>query len=183
MSPIGHLITATSLATAFMRINGVSWADGIAELPRTILMQSSLDIASPSGLTLISLGAIVGARGPDRLEVPSFNHFTKIRSSLIPHRTLTHWPGTWVIFTIICCWSILVSENTLFLAFSFTGIGFCASAWLHLAMDIMTPSGIPLLTPFGNRTSLNLYKTNSIKEWLYISVFVIFSQASSYLLD
>jgi hypothetical protein len=46
-----------------------------------------------------------------------------------------------------------------------------------LVMDIMTPAGIPLLSPFGSRTSLNLYKT-SMKgsrltgEWLCILLFV-----------
>ncbi len=183
MSPVGHLITAASMATAFMRVNGVSWADGIAGLPAAVIAQPSLDIASSSGLTLISLGIVVGARGPDRLEVPVYNSFTKVRRSLIPHRTLTHWPGFWIVTTMFACVSFLAMEDTLFQAIACVSIGFCMSSWLHLIMDIMTPTGIPLLTPFGNRTSLNMYKTASLGEWLCIFVFVLFSQSLASLLS
>jgi len=59
------------------------------------------------------------------------------------------------------CWLALVSTHD-FLLYEITsiGFGFCAAGWLHLVMDIMTPSGIPLVTPFGSRFSFNLYKTS-----------------------
>lgn len=176
MSPIGHLITASSMATALMRFNGISWVEGITSLPAFIIAQPSLYLSSSPGITLLSLGIILGARGPDRLEVPVFNFRTKVRRSLIPHRTLTHWPGFWIFFTLISYVLFLTIENTVFQVFACVILGFCISSWLHLLMDIMTPTGIPIITPFGKRTSLNLYKTASLCEWLCISIFVILSQ-------
>lgn len=183
MSPFGHFVTSISLSTALMRTSGISWSDGIAGLPTVIISQSSLDIASAPGLTLISLGIVVGARGPDRLEIPVVNRFTKVRHSLIPHRTLTHWPGFWIVLTVLSCALSLVLVDSLLQAFACVGIGFCIASWLHLIMDIMTPTGIPLLTPFGNRTSLNLYKTASLGEWLCIFIFILLSQSLAALLS
>jgi hypothetical protein len=98
--------------------------------------------------TLTGLGMSVGARAPDRLEMPSFNRRTKVRNALIPHRTVTHWPPFWVILTT-CTWLCVHSQNSLFNAMASVGLGFCASDWLHLAMGIIIPSGIPLITPIG----------------------------------
>jgi len=61
------------------------------------------------------------------------------------------------------CWLAFVSTHDFLLYESSVGFGFCAAGWLHLVMDIMTPSGIPLLTPFGTCTSLNLYKTPQLE--------------------
>ncbi|MCD2453652.1 metal-dependent hydrolase [Methylicorpusculum oleiharenae] len=183
MTPVGHLITAASMATAFMRVNSLSWTHGIAGLPDFFVVNSSLAMSSSSGLTLISLGMVLGARGPDRLEFPVFNRLTKVRRSLIPHRTLTHWPGFWILATVISCTSFFAMDDILFQTIACVAIGFCSASWLHLIMDIMTPTGIPLLTPFGKRTTLNLYKTGSFGEWLYILVFLISSQLLASLLS
>lgn len=177
MSPIGHLITAVSASTALMRLKDVSWSEGMASLPISILSNQPIEIDSEGGLTLLSLGIIVGARGPDRLELPRFNYKTKIRRSLIPHRTLTHWPVFWFVLTFASCLFFAIAQDALLRAITSVGIGFCASSWLHLAMDILTPAGIPLRTPFGKRTSLNLYKTSSLGEWLCILVFVFLTQS------
>lgn len=127
-------------------------------------------------ITLVALGMILGARGPDRLEIPSFNRRTKIRRSVIPHRTLTHWPPFWLGITLLI-W-LIWRQSTHFFIFAATsvGLGFCAAGWLHLAMDIMTPSGIPLVTPFGARTSFNLYKSGHAGEWLCVGLFLVGSQ-------
>jgi len=176
MSLIGHLVTATSMSIAFMRINEVSWTDGLSSLPQAVLAQPIFDAQSPSAMTLVGLGMILGARGPDRLEIPVFNHRSKKRLSLIPHRTLTHWPVFWLALTITCFYSLTIVQDSFGCAVMYSAIGFCASGWLHLLMDFMTPSGIPLVIPFGKRTSLNVFKTASMGEWMCIFCFVVFNQ-------
>lgn len=181
MSPIGHLITAASLSTAYMRFNSVSWADGISNLPKSIIETQAIEPHSSAAITLIGLGILLGARGPDRLEVPAFNKRKKVRMSLIPHRTLTHWPWLWVILTGLSVFCMVNTQDTFFVAMSCVGFGFCVASWLHLAMDIMTPSGIPLYSPFGQKTSFNFYKTSSLGECCCILVFVFLTQTFSVL--
>ena len=182
MSPTGHLITAASLSTAYMRFNTVSWAEGISNLPKSIIEAQSIEPHSSTAITLIGLGILLGARGPDRLEFPVFNKRKKVRMSLIPHRTLTHWPLLWGILTGLSLFCMANTQDTLFVAMSYVGLGFCVASWLHLAMDIMTPSGIPLYSPFGQKTSLNIYKTSSVGEWCCIFFFVFLTQSVSVLL-
>lgn len=172
MSPIGHNITAISMATAYMQFNDISWGNGISSLPRVVMPNSIGIIDQTAFVTLVALGMILGARGPDRLEIPSFNRQTKIRRSIIPHRTLTHWPSAWFVVTI-ACWLVWHQSTDIFV-FGVTnvGLGFCAAGWLHLAMDIMTPSGIPLAMPFGPRTSLNIYKSGHGGEWICVGLIV-----------
>jgi membrane-bound metal-dependent hydrolase YbcI (DUF457 family) len=182
MSPIGHLITAASLSTAYMRFNAVSWTEGISNLPKSLIEAQTIDPHSSAAITLIGLGILLGARGPDRLEVPVFNKGKKVRMSLIPHRTLTHWPLLWAILTGLSLFCMVKTQDTLFIAMSCVGFGFCIASWLHLAMDIMTPSGIPLYSPFGQKTSFNIYKTSSLGEWCCIFAFVFLTQFVSVLL-
>ena len=181
MSPIGHLITAASLSTAYMRFNSISWPEAISNLPKSIIETQAIDPHSSVAITLVGLGILLGARGPDRLEVPVFNKRKKVRYSLIPHRTLTHWPLLWVILTGLSLFCGMNTQTPLFVAMSCVGFGFCMGSWLHLAMDIMTPSGIPLCSPFGKKTSLNIYKTSSLGEWCCILVFVFLTQTVSVL--
>lgn len=164
------------MATAYMQFNDTSWGQGFSSLPRVVMPSSVGIIDHTAFITLVALGMILGARGPDRLEIPSFNRRTKIRRSVIPHRTLTHWPPFWLGITLLI-W-LIWHQSADFFIFVVTSVelGFCAAGWLHLAMDIMTPSGIPLFTPFGARTSLNLYKSGHAGEWLCVGLFLAGSQ-------
>jgi len=181
MSPTGHVITAFSMGAAYMRITGVPYEQGVLSLSRVIMSGDLANIDHPFFVALIASGILLGARGPDRLEISSYNRRTKIRRSVIPHRTLTHWPPLWVIMTV-ACWSVLdETQDILLYTVASVGIGFCAASWLHLIMDIMTPSGIPLISPFGSRTSLNLYKSAlpgkiMTGEWLCVLLFVALCQ-------
>jgi hypothetical protein len=178
MSPIGHNITAFAMATTYMRISDVPWGEGFSSLPTVIMTGNAINVDHFAFVTLVALGMLVGARGPDRLEIPTFNRRTQTRRSVIPHRTLTHWPIFWLVLTGLCLWIWSQSQDLLFYMITSVGLGFCAAGWLHLVMDIMTPAGIPLLSPFGSRSSLSLYKT-SMKgslitgEWLCIFIFCI----------
>ena len=178
MSPLGHNITALAMAATTMRLCDVPFDQGISSLPTVMMAGNAVNVDRFAFVTLVALGMLLGARGPDRLEIPSFNRRTQTRRSVIPHRTLTHWPFFWVFLTGLCFWTWSESQDLLLYVITSFGLGFCASGWLHLAMDIMTPAGIPLLSPFGSRSSHNLYKT-SMKgcrltgEWLCILLFVI----------
>ena len=177
MSPMGHNITAFAMAATYMRTSHVPWGEGLSSLPTVITSGNAINVDHFAFVTLVALGMLLGARGPDRLEIPSFNLRTQTRRSVIPHRTLTHWPLFWILLSGMCVWTWSESQDLLLYLTTSVGLGFCAAGWLHLAMDIMTPAGIPLLSPFGSRTSLNLYKT-SMKgsrltgEWLCILLFV-----------
>ncbi|MGZ8918093.1 MAG: metal-dependent hydrolase [Methylobacter sp.] len=181
MSPTGHIVTAFAMAESYMQISDTPWEQGFSSLSKVISSGNLANVDHSAFATLVALGMLLGARGPDRLEIPSLNKRTKVRRSVIPHRTLTHWPPLWVIMTA-ACWSLLdETQDILLYTVASVGIGFCAASWLHLIMDIMTPSGIPLLLPFGSRTSLNLYKTAQpgrifTGEWLCILSFVIICQ-------
>lgn len=110
-------------------------------------------------------GIITGASAPDWLEIVI--HTKNTRRSLIPHRTLTHWPVIWLaaayyVWTIHFPWIV---ESFLF--------GFIASGLLHIAMDSLSSSGIPLLLPFASfRVKLPLYRTGRISEF-FMSVLII----------
>jgi membrane-bound metal-dependent hydrolase YbcI (DUF457 family) len=73
-------------------------------------------------------------------------------------------------------WLRGVATDVLIFEVAHVGYGFCIAGLLHLAMDILTPMGIPLIKPFGQRTSLSLYKTDHISEWCFIFVLVASSQ-------
>ena len=178
MSPTGHNITVFAMATTYMRISEVPWSEGVSSLPTLMIAGNAVNVDHFAFVTLVALGMLVGARGPDRLEIPSFNRRTQTRRSVIPHRTLTHWPFFWIFLTGLCFWTWSESQDLLLYVITSVGLGFCAAGWLHLVMDIMTPAGIPLLLPFGSRSSLKFYKTamkgNRITgEWVCIFIFCI----------
>jgi membrane-bound metal-dependent hydrolase YbcI (DUF457 family) len=181
MSPTGHIVTAFAMTESYMQISDTPWEQGFSSLSKVITSGNLANVDHSAFATLVALGILLGARGPDRLEIPSLNKRTKVRRSVIPHRTLTHWPPLWVIMTA-ACWSVLdETQDILLYTVASVGIGFCAASWLHLIMDIMTPSGIPLISPFGSRTSLNLYKSAlpgkiMTGEWLCVLLFVALCQ-------
>ena len=61
------------------------------------------------------------------------------------------------------------------------GLGLAIGALLHLALDVLSPCGVPLGNPFGPRTSIGfrrpgntpcLYKTGTISELPIIGVLI-----------
>lgn len=157
MSPLGHNVTAFTLATTYLQVSGMDWGQVFLSL---LKVGSMANIDNSSFASFVALGILAGARAPDRLEMPHFDKLTRTRRSLIPHRTLTHWPVLWVCLTALFWWLLQHPQGLYIYVVSNVGLGGCVAAWLHLIMDIMTPVGIPLYLPFGSRTSLNLYKTS-----------------------
>ncbi|WP_347990225.1 metal-dependent hydrolase [Methylomonas sp. AM2-LC] len=172
MSPFGHYVTASSVSIALLRSNEWSLNTAISE----IFSGYSLELHSSGALLMIALGIVAGSRGPDRLEIPSFNPKTKERRSLIPHRTLTHWPFFWFAISILVITIFLSFDGLLIRSIILSMIGFVIACWLHLALDILTPAGIPLLNPFGRRVTFNVYKSGSSSEILIVLVIILFTQ-------
>lgn len=133
MSKSGHFLTAAALAYA--------------------LYERS---ASPT----LALGTLLGSSFPDVGELVRFRG--RWRSSLIPHRTLTHWIPLYVgIFFMLQ----LVAPG-LPRQIADVVCGVCAASILHIALDMFSPAGIPVLNPFGARVSVGLHR-NAGKPCLY----------------
>ena len=90
---------------------------------------------------VISACSYFGASAPDWMEVPwkSNEH----RLSMIPHRTLTHWPVPWFVLVL---YALLLPPDAVLL--SHVLIGFSAGSLLHILMDSMTPMGVPVFVPW-----------------------------------
>lgn len=119
---------------------------------------------------IVALGLLIGAEGPDILEVAKPDPRKPFgRSSLIPHRTLTHWPPLWV-FAIFFVYSHQV-EYPRIAAF---GYGFIGGSLLHLLLDAPNPTGIPIKTPLSkSRRSLKLWKSGAWQEDLIGVLFIL----------
>lgn len=132
MSPTGHKFTAAALAVALA-------------LP---LFRAQLFLEA----AMVAAGVMLGARAPDWAEFARWHNDR--RYSLIPHRGPTHWPGTWLA-------GLIASLVYLDSPYREAAAGFFAAALLHLVMDIMTPTGIPLLHPFDRKRSLKVYRSGA----------------------
>jgi membrane-bound metal-dependent hydrolase YbcI (DUF457 family) len=177
MSPTGHTITAIAAAAALSVISGSGIGEMAGQAP--VLLKALAEntryfvCSADQAAALACLGILVGGRLPDRLEIPAWNRVLNTRESLIPHRTLTHWPALWLAVAAFIAYAI--HDRPFTQAAQVIGLWFaagaCGASFLHLAMDIMTPTGIPLLFPFGKRTTLNIYRSGSPGEMVVVLVF------------
>jgi inner membrane protein len=133
MSKSGHLLTAAALAYAVYERS-----------------------ASPT----LAFGTLLGSSFPDVGEFVQFRG--RWRTSLIPHRTLTHWIPLYVL--IIFALPIVAPGTPWWLGNLIKGV--CFGSILYIALDMFSPAGIPLLHPFGARRSFGL-RRDSGKRCLY----------------
>lgn len=117
-------------------------------------------------------GILIGASAPDWMEIAI--HRKDRRYSLIPHRTLTHWPPIWIAFAWYV-WELNLPWYVESIAF-----GFIASSLLHIATDALSKSGVPILLPFASfRMRIPLYSTGRLSESVaLIAIIALFSAAS-----
>ena len=112
------------------------------------------------GVVLAIIGGVSGGTAPDWLEISSWRRsypntllgwlsleFTDTRTSLIPHRRITHWVLAWAVLMSV---SVFLIENSLLQAYL---IGFSAGGLTHLLVDVPNPMGVPVWHPW-RRTSL-----------------------------
>lgn len=97
------------------------------------------------GASLAALAAMAGSTAPDWMEIPTpkQNFAGKwVRTSVIPHRTITHWLPPWMILFVT---SLFLFPGSNFWTITF---GFTLGGLVHLAADIPNPAGIPITRPF-----------------------------------
>jgi len=125
---------------------------------------------------VLAVGVLLGSSFPDITEIVSF--FGRRRLSLIPHRTITHWAPFYLIawFAVnafaskIPWWSLDLVH------------GICMASVLHILLDLFSPTGVPIVSPFGGRVSFGfnrgdkhpcLYRTGSTEEIPIIAATVL----------
>ncbi len=117
-------------------------------------------LSSATEILAAGAGALAGSTAPDWLEIAKWDRRGR-RHSVIPHRTLTHWPLLWLGAAWLA-WSSWTGDLRAL------ALAFIAGGLLHLACDILTPMGIPLLLPFSERTSLRFFRSGDGAEFLVI---------------
>jgi inner membrane protein len=120
---------------------------------------------------VLAVAAFIGALLPDAAE-GVFGWWGNVRWSLIPHRTLTHWA---YLYIGILCATVRLQPTQHAIA-----IGLCLGSLLHIGLDAFSPMGIPLGSPFGERTSIrfpggsSLYHTGALSEMpLWLALFAL----------
>lgn len=99
---------------------------------------------------LAALFAVPGGTAPDWLEC-SWWAFGN-RSSLIPHRTVTHWVAMWVGVLAYAMLKLCQHENGFWLLVWPVVAGFSIGALSHCLCDAMTSMGVPVLNPFTRKS-------------------------------
>ena len=100
-------------------------------------------VARLSGMTEISelAAALVAASSttmPDWIEIPYYRGGTRA-GSLIPHRTITHWPALWF---LLIAWGVRDAS-----IIGAVVIGAAIGSLVHILGDAPNPMGIPWLLP------------------------------------
>lgn len=114
---------------------------------------------------LLAAGLLAGCNLPDDLEFP-LNIGGLRGPTLIPHRSLTHWPWAYVA-------AIVAARMLLPMPWGLIAVGAALGALLHLAIDAVSPHGIPWLSPFRPiPPSHAIYRTWTLSEWRIVGPIV-----------
>lgn len=102
-------------------------------------------VALEGSAVLAFLCAYPGATAPDWLEIP-YGERGATRRSVIPHRTLTHFVPLWMGLLGISIWGLLQTPAVMINLLASASLGFACGALSHLALDLLTPLGVPLFS-------------------------------------
>lgn len=145
MTSANHKLTAG----AFGVLVSLMYLDG--------MIASPFEVEALYQVATFMAGMMIGASAPDWLEM--VKHVGNRRISIIPHRTLTHWPVLWLVAGYLVSQSMMPWYAQLF------AYAFIVSSLLHLAMDSFSKSGIPILLPMASfRMRIPLYSTGKFSE-------------------
>ena len=143
-----------------------------------LCVASALVASSPSvEMALTAVATVLASSAPDQLEgvyywsrASIFLGGRSARLSLVPHRTLTHWPIAWLIALVGCTLLLNGMHDAIGPRWFFAlGRGVALGALVHLALDAFSPMGIPMLQPFGPRRNIaTIYTTGSVRELLLL---------------
>lgn len=125
----------------------------------------------PVGIAATLAGAIlpdvidhkIAGRGRNRQKI-----FNKI------HRGASHWFG-WYLALLLCGFALNLAPRE-----SDIVLGLAFGALMHIALDMLTPAGVPLVPPLpflvglkGKvRISLNMFSTGSLQEYVFLVISV-----------
>lgn len=110
---------------------------------------------------LLAAGVLAGCNLPDDLEFP-LNIGGLRGPTLVPHRSLTHWPWAYAAAIVAARMLIPAPWNLLVM-------GAALGALLHLAIDAVSPHGIPWISPFRPLPPTHpVYRTWTLSEWRII---------------
>lgn len=90
-------------------------------------------------------------------------------SYLVGHRGVTHSLMAVVVMLILLSLAAFTMDTRIALLVAPVCLGYLS----HIAGDAMTPSGVPLLWPNRKRYTLNLFKTTSVLESVFVGMFTI----------
>lgn len=113
------------------------------------------------------VGCVLGANAPDWLEYPVF--WGNQRFSVVGHRRITHLLWLWGISIGGVLWLLYFYPLGLVPEMAVWAIGgFAFSGFIHVLLDLFSPTGVPILVPTGKRTSIPIYRTGSISEAMLV---------------
>ena len=112
---------------------------------------------------------IIGNTAPDTLEFSNYNenHFFK-RTSLIPHRTYTHWFLLWFLLCLISGIFTIYGPSYWFPIWTYSLGGLT-----HLFCDLPNPSGIPIIHPRKRKKSLNWWKSGECETLIFMFLLIL----------
>lgn len=116
------------------------------------------------------IAAIAGSVFPDVMDqcISKFGTTPKTRQKIFNriHRGSTHWFGWWIILFLFALTYLPALAKDVIAGFMLGGIS-------HILLDMLTPSGIPLL-PFShkNKVSLNLCVTGHLSEYGFLAFLI-----------
>ena len=111
------------------------------------------------------LGIVTAAAGriPDSIEIVTGFGPNGERHSILPHRTLSHSPYPYIALVVIGLLLPHIAGLPIGHVIAGIGLGGC----VHLAIDLLSPSGVPLGNPFGSRTSFGPFRSGGVHPYLY----------------
>jgi hypothetical protein len=143
-----------------------------------------------AGRDTVLLGVVTAVAGrlPDSIEIVTGFGPNGERHSIVPHRTVSHSPYPYLALLVLGL--LLPPIVGLPIGHIIAGIGL--GGCVHLAIDLLSPSGVPLGNPFGSRTSFGpfrsggihsyLYRTSTAEEWPVLLPFAVLLVVESMLL-
>jgi hypothetical protein len=111
------------------------------------------------------LGIVTAAAGriPDSIEIVTGFGPNGERHSIVPHRTVSHSPYPYIALLIIGLLLPHIAGLPVGHVIAGIGLGGC----VHVAIDLLSPSGVPLGNPFGSRASFGPFRSGGVHPYLY----------------
>lgn len=193
MSRNGHNLISLSVAMAgALLIGGESVRQGLPVAVQAIVQWIRITaeagaiqyVDPPIIAVLFVLGAMAGSRAPDWMEITGFRQ--GIRISVIPHRTVTHSPWLWAVAWLgLIVYTAVGNATPMSILVHYTAMAFLITATLHVALDLCSPTGIPLGNPLGPKYCLGpLYSTGRLSEArvvapVVLAVFIVYQSVQT----